>query len=124
MVSIRISDWDAIFDEFYAFMYGLDDDTERAIIHYLYKHQGWVSFKQIKKYAMIDSMICLNQSTLSRRLGSLLNFRIVQRRVEDDRWIANSTERGPYVKTGGFVTYYKLSESFYKELSEKKKGKY
>lgn len=124
MSTIGISDWDLVVDEFFAFMTGLDDATERAIIRYLYDHHGWISFKQIKHYAMVDSMICLNQSTLSRRLASLLHFGVVERRVEDDRWVANSTERGPYVKTGGFVTYYKLSESFYKELSEKKKGKY
>lgn len=107
MTKISMDDWSRFNDEMTAFMLGIDDAVEKTIIRFLYDRKCWVSHKEIVEFAMKRSLICLNQSTLSRRLTSLVNFDIVERRVEHDN-----------------KTFYRLSESFIKELMEKKEGFY
>lgn len=107
MKRISLSDWDKVFDEFTAFMLGLDDAVEKTIIRYLYDHRSWVSFTEIRDFAIVQTMICYNQSTLSRRLTSLVNFNIIDRRVEHDN-----------------KTFYRLNETFLQELLDKKEGYY
>ena len=88
-------------------MLGMDDAIEKMIVRYLYKKETWVSYKEIKEYTVDKTMTCCNQSTLSRRLTSLVNFDIIERRIEHDN-----------------KTYYKLKDEFVKELKEKKENTY
>jgi DNA-binding HxlR family transcriptional regulator len=107
MKTIKINKWDNFLDEFNAFMLGMDDAIEKTIIRYLYSKGTWVSFKEIKEFSIDQTMICFNQATLSRRLTSLVNFSIIERRIEHDN-----------------KTYYKLDDKFIKELQEKKENTY
>jgi hypothetical protein len=103
MGKIVLTDWMKVNDEFMAFMFGLDDDVEKVIIRFLFDKKCWVSFQEIKCFAIDKSWICHNQSTLSRRLTSLTNFKIIDRRTEHDN-----------------KTFYRINENFIQELLDKK----
>jgi DNA-binding HxlR family transcriptional regulator len=107
MNKIKLDDWSKFNDEMTAFMLGIDDAVEKTIIRFLYDKARWVSFQELKNYSMDQTAICLNQSTLSRRLTSLCNFKILERRTEHDN-----------------KTFYKLNDNFIKELTANKEGFY
>jgi len=106
-MKVSFDEWSRITDEFTAFMLGLDDPVERTIIRFLYDKHRWVGFKELKDFTMVQTLICFNQRTLSRRLDSLVDFKIIVRRTEHDN-----------------KTFYKLADTFISELSEKKEKFY
>lgn len=106
-MNIKLNDWYKYIDEFNAFMLGIDDAVEKTIIRYLYEKNDWISHKELKEFAVNKSMICWNEATLSRRLTSLTNFKIIDRKYENKHF-----------------TFYKLNDTFIKELREKKEAKY